>query len=161
MRKRLFMFLAVMFFCFFRPVRYSATGSLHASQPTIVDHLCTRLADVPSEWIAAAKSNLHIACGHTSHGSRLITGMTGLAAFINPETVIRYSLAEAGAARLDIYNLSGQKIRSLVDGPKPSGSFESTWDGKNDTGQPLSSGMYFYHLRSGLFEKRMKAILVR
>ncbi|KNY29562.1 DNRLRE domain-containing protein [Pseudobacteroides cellulosolvens] len=43
--------------------------------PIIVDHLSTKLSDIPMEWINAAKSSLHIAYGHTSHGSQLITGM--------------------------------------------------------------------------------------
>jgi PKD repeat protein len=44
----------------------------------IIDHNCAKLANIPSEWITAAKQNLHIAYGHTSHGSQLTTGMTGL-----------------------------------------------------------------------------------
>ncbi len=79
----------------------------------------------------------------------------------NPETMIRYSLAKAGFVRLSIYNLSGQEIRTLVNDTKQAGSHESTWDGKNDSGQPVPSGLYFYHLHSGLVEKKMKAILVR
>ena len=49
----------------------------------IIDHRHTKLADVPLEWIDAAKSDLHIAYGHTSHGSQIITGMTGLTTFAN------------------------------------------------------------------------------
>ena len=49
----------------------------------IIDHRHTDLADVPLEWIDAAKSELHIAYGHTSHGSQIITGMTGLTRFAN------------------------------------------------------------------------------
>ncbi len=47
----------------------------------IIDHTCTRLDSIPSEWIEAAKATLHIAYGHTSHGSQLTTGMTGLVSF--------------------------------------------------------------------------------
>ncbi len=50
----------------------------------IIDHSCTKLAAIPSEWIEAAKSNLHIAYGHTSHGSQLTDGMSGLASFKGP-----------------------------------------------------------------------------
>ena len=60
-----------------RPRRRSPTDSL------IIDHRHTDLADVPLEWIEAAKSDLHIAYGHTSHGSQIITGMTGLTRFAN------------------------------------------------------------------------------
>jgi hypothetical protein len=44
----------------------------------IVDHLCTSLASVPSEWISTAKKDLHIAFEHTSHGEQIVNGMTGL-----------------------------------------------------------------------------------
>jgi hypothetical protein len=54
-----------------------ATGSM------IIDHRCTDLDDVPLEWIDKAGTDLHIAYGHTSHGSQITTGMTGLASFAN------------------------------------------------------------------------------
>ena len=49
----------------------------------IIDHTCTDLGDIPQSWLQAAKDNLHIAYGHTSHGSQLTDGMTGLVGFIN------------------------------------------------------------------------------
>ena len=54
-----------------------------ASAPIIVDHAGTDLTKIPKSWMEAAKSNLHIAYGHTSHGSQLTTGMTGLIGFMN------------------------------------------------------------------------------
>jgi hypothetical protein len=47
----------------------------------IINHACTNLNSIPSEWITKARQNLHIAYGHTSHGSQLISGMTGLVTF--------------------------------------------------------------------------------
>lgn len=54
-----------------------------AAGALIIDHRHTDLADVPLEWIEAAKDKLHIAYGHTSHGSQIVTGMTGLTGFAN------------------------------------------------------------------------------
>ena len=54
-----------------------------AADAIIVDHSCTDIAAIPQSAIEAAKANLHIAYGHTSHGSQLTTGMTGLVAFAN------------------------------------------------------------------------------
>lgn len=51
------------------------------SKDFIIDHSCTRLSSIPESWIMKAKQDLHIAYGHTSHGSQLITGMTGLIDF--------------------------------------------------------------------------------
>jgi hypothetical protein len=50
----------------------------------IIDHSCAKLTPIPSEWITAAKDNLHIAYGHTSHGSQLTEGMSGLVSFKGP-----------------------------------------------------------------------------
>ena len=51
------------------------------TSPLIIDHSCTKLDQIPTEWINTAKANLHIAYGHTSHGSQITTGMTGLVSF--------------------------------------------------------------------------------
>jgi len=55
-----------------------------AGDGIIVNHLSAKLTAIPSEWITAAKDNLHIAYSHTSHGSQLTTGMSGLISFKGP-----------------------------------------------------------------------------
>lgn len=67
----------LMLFCALSTVCTIAGGQV------IVDHTCTDVTRIPQEWITQAKSELHIAYGHTSHGSQLISGMTGLVAFMN------------------------------------------------------------------------------
>lgn len=52
-----------------------------ATESMIIDHRCTDIDDIPQEWITKAKSDLHIAYGHTSHGSQITDGMTGLVGF--------------------------------------------------------------------------------
>ncbi len=59
-----------------------ATSAL-AADALVIDHRHTDLADIPLEWIEAAKDDLHIAYGRTSHGSQIVTGMTGLTGFAN------------------------------------------------------------------------------
>ena len=54
-----------------------------AAEPIIVDHTCTDITFIPQSAIEAAKANLHIAYGHTSHGSQITTGMAGLVGFAN------------------------------------------------------------------------------
>ena len=56
---------------------------LAAQGQIIVDHTCTHIEDVPQYWVQEAKATLHIAYGHTSHGSQVTEGMTGLADFMN------------------------------------------------------------------------------
>jgi hypothetical protein len=67
-------------------------ASAAAQSALIVDHRSTSLAAIPEQWIVAAKSQLHIAYGHTSHGSQLVDGMYGLVGFKGP----LYSVAEGG-----------------------------------------------------------------
>ena len=78
-RIQLFSFVAV-FFLFFI---LSGISVAFAAGPIIVDHRCTDITALSEAAINQAKANLHIAYGHTSHGSQLTTGMTGLVGFAN------------------------------------------------------------------------------
>ena len=64
----------------------------------------------------------------------------------NPETTIRFNLLCASQVRLVIYNALGQVIRTLADGFRPAGMHEMTWDGRNDQGREVASGIYLYSL---------------
>ncbi len=81
-----------------------ASISVYASA-AVINHSCTTLADIPSTWVEKAKTDLHIAYGHTSHGSQLTTGMTGLVSF--KSSLYAYNSGGAGGA-LDLReNFSG------------------------------------------------------
>jgi hypothetical protein len=67
----------------------------------------------------------------------------------NPSTTITYSVAQSGEVVLTIYNGLGQSVRTLVNERKPAGEYSLTWDGRDDAGQLLSSGPYFYRLKVG------------
>ena len=56
------------------------------------------------------------------------------------------TLAEPMKVQVEIYNLAGQKVRTLFDGELTSGAYEITWDGKTDSGKALASGLYFYRV---------------
>jgi hypothetical protein len=64
-------------------ILYSTGTAALAADATVVDHRCTDITQIPQAAIEQAKANLHIAYGHTSHGSQLTTGMTGLIEFAN------------------------------------------------------------------------------
>lgn len=67
----------------------------------LIDHTSTKLASIPSEWIVKAKENLHIAYSHTSHGSQLTEGMSGLVSFKGPS----YSWNNGGTdGNLDLHD---------------------------------------------------------
>lgn len=67
----------------------------------------------------------------------------------NPSTEIGYEVSEPSHVRLVVYNLLGQEIARLVDGVQAAGRYSVRWDGKNATGQTVSSGVYVYRLVAG------------
>ena len=79
----------------------------------------------------------------------------------NPSTTIEFSLPEPGQVSLDIYNLAGQKVRTLVAESVNAGSHNVVWDGRDDAGKLLSSGIYFAGLGAGSLVKTAKMMLLR
>ena len=79
----------------------------------------------------------------------------------NPETVIKYQTTQSSSVELAIYNLLGQKVRVLINEIKPAGSYEARWDGTNDFGEVVSSGVYVYRLQSGEFASTKKMVFLR
>ena len=80
----------------------------------------------------------------------------------NPVTTIGYRLSNAGNVKLIIFNLLGEKVRTLVNGHQNTGSYTLMWDGLNDFGDQVTSGVYFYRMQ---FDSKMiksrKMILMR
>ncbi len=79
----------------------------------------------------------------------------------NGFTRIRYDLQTAQRVTLKIYNILGQEIRALVHEQKPAGNHFVTWDGKNNSGETVSSGLYFYRIRAGAYVKTKKLLFVK
>ncbi|MFY9493060.1 MAG: T9SS type A sorting domain-containing protein [Minisyncoccia bacterium] len=79
----------------------------------------------------------------------------------NPSTEIRFSVANEGVTELAIYNMIGQRVRTLVSGPLAAGEHTAPWDATDDAGQPVSNGMYLYHLNSGGQTAVRKMILAK
>lgn len=79
----------------------------------------------------------------------------------NPQTEIRFQMPKAGHVRLAIYNLLGVEIRTLIDAPFEAGYHRALWDGKDNSGKPVASGVYLYQLRTGEFAQVRKMSLVR
>jgi hypothetical protein len=79
----------------------------------------------------------------------------------NPETKIGYFLPQACHVRLDVYNILGQKVRTLVDGERIAGKGEVFWDGNDEKGDPVASGIYFYKFQTKDFTQTKKMVLIR
>jgi hypothetical protein len=78
----------------------------------------------------------------------------------NPSTVIRFQIAEASPVRVDIYNILGQKVRTLVNEQLPVGRYAAEWDGRSDAATGVSAGIYIYRLRAGNFTTARKMVLL-
>jgi len=74
----------------------------------------------------------------------------------NPTTTIRYELPKAGQVEIAVFNILGKKTVTLVDEFKPAGSHQVTWDASN-----VSTGVYFYRIKSRDFNKVKKLLLLR
>jgi hypothetical protein len=79
----------------------------------------------------------------------------------NPSTSIDFSLPVASRATVDVYNVVGEKVTTLLDRFLPAGRYSVSWDGANANGKPASSGMYFYRLKAGEFTDTKKMMLVK
>ena len=79
----------------------------------------------------------------------------------NPTTSIGYALKENTKVVLKIYNLLGQEVRTLVNGNQEAGYKKVAWDGMNDKGTRVASGIYIYRIKAGDFVKARKMILMK
>ena len=79
----------------------------------------------------------------------------------NPNTTIRYGVPRAGQLSLIVYDLRGRRVRTLVEGYRPAGNFEESWDGRDERGRPVVSGTYVYKLRTESAVLSRKMSLVR
>lgn len=69
----------------------------------------------------------------------------------NPETTIEYQLPQPSQVKVVIYNLAGQSVRTLIDAPQAAGRFRLNWDGKDEAGNSVTSGVYLYELQANDF----------
>jgi glucose/arabinose dehydrogenase len=79
----------------------------------------------------------------------------------NSSTQLRFALPSAVQVSLEIYSITGQRVARLVEGAREAGNYTVAWDGKNDQGHPLATGVYFSHLRAGQWTQTRKLVLLR
>ena len=93
----------------------------------------------------------------------VVTGLARMdASYPNPfnaSTVIRYQLTADSPVRVQVYNLAGQLVRTLVDGSREPGLYRAVWDGTDDRGASVSTGLYFVRLQAGSMTEVGKMML--
>jgi M6 family metalloprotease-like protein len=79
----------------------------------------------------------------------------------NPSTTIDYSVAKTSPVEIAIFDVNGRRVKTLFSGIKTQGIYKAVWNGKNDRGTSVASGLYFYRLIAGDFTQIKKMILLR
>ena len=79
----------------------------------------------------------------------------------NPETTIEFSVGQKNKVELDVYNIRGQKVRTLFNEVMDSGQHKIVWDGRDDQGESVSSGIYFCKMSTGSYTSVRKMILMK
>ena len=134
-------------------VYYIASGTLRGGDPQKI------VSDLESEVVALITTT----SVEGAHSNSLPTDFELKQNFpnpFNPNTTIQFDLPQTIHVSLKIYNTLGQEIRNLIDNVIPAGENLIIWDGENNVGQLVSSGIYFIRLQSGDFTdiKRMMFI---
>ena len=79
----------------------------------------------------------------------------------NPTTGIQYDVPRDAHVTIAVYNLLGQKIRTLVDAKLPAGSYRAIWDGRDAFGRQMATGVYIYRMEAGDFTAVRKMVLMK
>jgi hypothetical protein len=109
--------------------------------------------------------------GHTIDEPTSIDGSAALTYYLddnypnpfNPSTTIQYGLEQRSRVLIQIFNVAGQLVRTLVDAEQSphSGGLSTTWYGNDERGHPVASGVYFYRLSAGNFVKTKRMVLLK
>ncbi|MBE0558518.1 MAG: T9SS type A sorting domain-containing protein, partial [Proteobacteria bacterium] len=79
----------------------------------------------------------------------------------NPTTEITFALPKAGLVMLEVYDLTGRVVATLVNQDLPAGTHKVMWNARNGNGQSLASGVYLYRIASGEFVATRKMVLLK
>jgi hypothetical protein len=79
----------------------------------------------------------------------------------NPATTIAFDLPRAGPVRLTLFNLSGRIVRVLLNEERPAGRHQVKWDGTDDNGRQMASGVYVCRMEAGSFRETRRMTLVK
>ncbi len=75
--------------------------------------------------------------------------------------MIEYQLPQAGRVSLKIYDMMGREVRTLLQSEQPAGYHRVQWDGRDESGRKLNSGVYLYRIQAGNFGQTRKVVLLK
>ncbi len=129
------------------PSTLAATGLLAGDTEIASDHAAI---------VADFRIDGQLAAPHTPDSPQL-----QLARFPNPfrsSTTIAFQVQEPGRVQLAVYDLRGRRVRLIEDGERPAGSYEVRWDGTNDAGSAVASGVYLLSLQAGQHRRTQRVV---
>jgi len=104
-------------------------------------------------------------------GVVFVTGLMGnFPNPFNPVTSIQFSIGNVGNVKnvenvenvnIDVYNIRGQRVRSLVNEEFPVGEYSVVWDGRDEDGRNVGSGVYLYQMRAGEYTETRRMVLMK
>lgn len=95
-------------------------------------------------------------------GCNVITGLAqNYPNPFNRQTTISYELSSFAEVTLTVFDQVGRHVVTLVRANQPAGMYRIDWDGRDDAGRQMASGVYLYRLQAGAFEETRKMVLVR
>ena len=101
-----------------------------------------------------------------SHDNDLVSSTNMLQAVnypnpFNPQTTIKYNVLQEGKVSIEIYNLAGQKVTTLLNANQKTGEHAVVWNGTDETGKTVASGIYLYKIKNGKYTSTKKMILMK
>jgi len=150
----------------------AALGYTHQTNSPVDDQLVspdggTEYYGVKGEYALAIDIDLDEAPQNKTERGDSSTSVTHAALLratpnpFNPRTSLSYRVEAAGDVQLTVYNLRGQRVRTLFEGPRQAGGYEAIWDGSDSQGNAMSSGVYFVRLTQPGKETVERVALVR
>ncbi len=142
-------------------IAFDSTGITHTTVDTASNRIYASVAHF-STLVVRPKSS-----SPTGTGSEPVKVPNGFALEqnypnpFNPETSIHYRIPDASHVTLTVYNSLGQVVQTLVNKSLPAGEYSVRWNGRDQLGNKVSSGMYFYRIEAGDFIKTRKMILMK
>jgi hypothetical protein len=79
----------------------------------------------------------------------------------NPTTNFQFTLPKSSHVKIEVFNIVGQKVATVVDGDMKPGEYTADWNGKDESGKTVSSGIYFYRMQAGDFSNMKKMVLIK
>ena len=110
--------------------------------------LADESADALSQWQQKSARKLGDGAAPLDPSEQIVSSPAVRRNPFNAETVLRYSLPYDGEVELAVYDLLGRRVRILESGFRVAGEYALKWDGKNEKGGSVASGVYFYRLQA-------------